>query len=70
MAWLGPFLGGEVPAGASLAGDAYLDGGFGAFLDGDGDYIALGPNPTTDSYAASGLGFSISMWYDEILAGI
>lgn len=62
--WIGSFVNGELPTGATLLGDTYLDGGFGAVLDGDGDHITIGPSTETVSYAASGE-FSISMWFTK-----
>ena len=62
--WLGSFINGEVPAGAELTGDAYLDGRFGAVLTGGSDHITIGPSPETVDYAATGE-FSISMWFTK-----
>lgn len=63
-AWMGSFINGELPTGATLAGSAYLDGRFGAVLGGDGDHITIGPAAETVAYAASGE-FSISMWFTK-----
>jgi hypothetical protein len=62
--WLGSFINGELPAGAELTGNAYLDGRFGAVLNGDGDHITIGPSSETAAYAATGE-FTISMWFTK-----
>lgn len=62
--WLGSFINGELPVGVELTGDAYLDGRFGAVLNGGSDHITIGPSPETVDYAATGE-FSISMWFTK-----
>ena len=51
----------DLADGATLGGDAALDGEFGLVLDGDGDYLEIGGDDLI-KYAADA-SFSISMWF-------
>lgn len=69
VVWTGSFASPDsvLPWGTMLHGDAHLDGRFGAFLDGDGDYISVGPTGDTSGESGyTGYGdFSVSLWFTK-----
>ena len=57
------FSGGVLPTGAVLAGDSFLDANFGVTVDGEDDYIALGPT-SAETFGASG-SFTVSFMFTK-----
>ena len=56
--WFGDFLGGVMPPGAAMVGNAFLDPEFGITVDGDQDYVTI----VNQDFAATGT-FSVSFWF-------